>query len=257
MAKGAVGGVEVSADGGTTWQRALGREAWTLLVEQRSDPKCDPAQPRGGRRRERRVTLRRHRRECRYSCADLPVFSVGSVPIAGADRRQPSPNEVEVGTRFRSDTSGYVTAIRFYKDVAKYGIHAGHLWTDSGVLLSTVIFSGESASGWQQATFGTPVAINANTTYVVSVSHQRRVLFRRQRLLCLGRVAQRAVVRAARHGIRRQWRLPLPGRQISGRVVCKSELWVDVVFVASVPLSAPASVDPDRHDGRGLRQRHG
>ena len=29
-------------------------------------------------------------------------------------------------------------------------------------------FSGESASGWQQATFGTPVAINANTTYVVS-----------------------------------------------------------------------------------------
>jgi hypothetical protein len=35
-------------------------------------------------------------------------------------------------------------------------------------LLGTATFSGESASGWQQGTFASPVAINANTTYVVS-----------------------------------------------------------------------------------------
>ena len=29
-------------------------------------------------------------------------------------------------------------------------------------------FTGETASGWQQATFATPVSINANTTYVAS-----------------------------------------------------------------------------------------
>jgi hypothetical protein len=31
-----------------------------------------------------------------------------------------------------------------------------------------VTFTNETASGWQQATFATPVAITANTTYVAS-----------------------------------------------------------------------------------------
>jgi hypothetical protein len=34
--------------------------------------------------------------------------------------------------------------------------------------LGTVTFTGETASGWQQATFATPVTVNANTTYVAS-----------------------------------------------------------------------------------------
>jgi uncharacterized membrane protein YfhO len=35
-------------------------------------------------------------------------------------------------------------------------------------LLASATFSNETASGWQQVTFGTPVAISANTVYVVS-----------------------------------------------------------------------------------------
>ena len=35
-------------------------------------------------------------------------------------------------------------------------------------MLATGTFSGESASGWQQLTFSSPVTITANTTYVVS-----------------------------------------------------------------------------------------
>src|SRR5207249_6642812 len=34
--------------------------------------------------------------------------------------------------------------------------------------LASLTFAGETASGWQQATLSTPVAIAANTTYVVS-----------------------------------------------------------------------------------------
>jgi len=34
--------------------------------------------------------------------------------------------------------------------------------------LATGTFIGETASGWQQVTFATPVAITANTTYVAS-----------------------------------------------------------------------------------------
>jgi len=35
-------------------------------------------------------------------------------------------------------------------------------------VLGTVSFQSETASGWQTATLSTPVAIDANTTYVVS-----------------------------------------------------------------------------------------
>jgi hypothetical protein len=44
----------------------------------------------------------------------------------------------------------------------------GNLWTDSGANLATVTFTNETASGWQQANFSSPVAISANTTYVIS-----------------------------------------------------------------------------------------
>jgi len=58
--------------------------------------------------------------------------------------------------------------LRFYKGAANTGTHVGHLWTASGTLLASVTFAGESASGWQQASFATPVAITANTVYVAS-----------------------------------------------------------------------------------------
>src|SRR5207248_1669205 len=38
----------------------------------------------------------------------------------------------------------------------------------TGQLLASVTFAGETASGWQQVNFATPVAISASTTYVAS-----------------------------------------------------------------------------------------
>ena len=78
------------------------------------------------------------------------------------------PNAVELGMKFRSDVAGTVTGVRFYKGSSNTGTHTGHLWTATGTLLASVTFTGETASGWQQATFSTPVPISANTTYVVS-----------------------------------------------------------------------------------------
>src|SRR6185437_15621115 len=48
------------------------------------------------------------------------------------------------------------------------GTHRGSLWTNTGTLLATATFSNETASGWQQVNFSSPVAITANTTYVAS-----------------------------------------------------------------------------------------
>ena len=75
---------------------------------------------------------------------------------------------VELGVKFKSDVAGTITGIRFYKGMANTGTHVGNLWASDGTLLATVTFSSETASGWQQALFATPVAIASNTVYVAS-----------------------------------------------------------------------------------------
>jgi hypothetical protein len=78
------------------------------------------------------------------------------------------PNAVELGVKFRTDTPGFVTGVRFYKGAANTGTHIGNLWTSTGTLLASATFSGESASGWQTVTFSSPVPVAAGTTYVAS-----------------------------------------------------------------------------------------
>lgn len=75
---------------------------------------------------------------------------------------------IELGMKFRSTAAGTITAIRFYKGSADTGTHTGSLWSSTGTKLGSVTFSGETASGWQQAPLSTPIAVAANTTYVVS-----------------------------------------------------------------------------------------
>ena len=74
----------------------------------------------------------------------------------------------EVGVKFKADTFGVVTGIRFYKASTNTGTHIGNLWTSSGQLLASATFTGESGSGWQQVNFAQPVALNKNTTYIAS-----------------------------------------------------------------------------------------
>ncbi len=75
---------------------------------------------------------------------------------------------VELGVKFRTSQAGYVTGLRFYKGTGNTGTHLGSLWSATGTKLGAVTFTGESATGWQQATFGGPVPVSANTTYVAS-----------------------------------------------------------------------------------------
>jgi hypothetical protein len=79
-----------------------------------------------------------------------------------------SDSPVELGVSFKSDVSGYITGIRFYKSAANTGAHVGNLWSNTGTLLATATFTGESAAGWQQVNFSSPVAITANAVYVAS-----------------------------------------------------------------------------------------
>jgi hypothetical protein len=76
--------------------------------------------------------------------------------------------EVELGMRFRTTVAGQILGVRFYKHAWNTGSHSGTLWTNAGAELATVAFSGESASGWQEQLFATPVFISADTSYVIS-----------------------------------------------------------------------------------------
>ena len=88
------------------------------------------------------------------------------LPQATQQRRTPRPSKWAPSSARTS--SGFVTGVRFYKGSGNTGTHIGHLWTAAGANLGTVTFTGETATGWQQANFAAPVAITANTTYVVS-----------------------------------------------------------------------------------------
>src|SRR5207248_422409 len=50
------------------------------------------------------------------------------------------------------------------------GSHVGRVWSAAGVLLAQVSFVNESASGWQQQVLASPLALQAGSTYVVSVN---------------------------------------------------------------------------------------
>ena len=70
--------------------------------------------------------------------------------------------------KFKAEHNGSITGIRFYKAATNVGTHSGSLWTAGGTRLAQATFTGETASGWQTATFATPVNITAGTTYVAS-----------------------------------------------------------------------------------------
>jgi WD40 repeat protein len=75
---------------------------------------------------------------------------------------------VELGVKFKVDSTGFITGIRFYKGTGNTGTHIGNLWTTAGQLLATATFTNETATGWQQVNFSSPVSVTANTVYVAS-----------------------------------------------------------------------------------------
>jgi N,N-dimethylformamidase beta subunit-like protein/uncharacterized protein DUF4082/Big-like domain-containing protein len=78
------------------------------------------------------------------------------------------PSSVELGVQFQTATAGTVSGIRFYKSTQNTGTHTANLWSVTGTLLATATFVGETASGWQQVNFTSPVALAPGTIYVAS-----------------------------------------------------------------------------------------
>jgi methionine-rich copper-binding protein CopC len=95
-------------------------------------------------------------------CTIWPATVTPGTPATG------DSGALELGVKFTSDINGTVTGVRFFKGSGNTGTHIGNLWTSSGQLLASATFTGETASGWQQVSFSTPVRISSGTVYVVS-----------------------------------------------------------------------------------------
>ena len=160
---GVVGGIEVSTDG-TTWHPATGRGTWsytwnpstagsTVVRARATDDSANI-----GAAASVAVTVGARTCPC-------TVWGASAAPSSGPD---PDTASTEVGVKFRTDVAGQITGLRFYKQAGNTGTHVGHLWTSTGSQLAAVTFTGESATGWQQATFATPVSVSPGVTYVAS-----------------------------------------------------------------------------------------
>ncbi|WP_406023673.1 DUF4082 domain-containing protein [Nocardioides sp. NBC_00850] len=104
----------------------------------------------------------------RTRSAETPASQTLFGDVVPAVEAQDDSSPVEVGTLFSPTRDGRVTAIRFYKGAGNGGTHVGSLWTSTGQRLAQVTFTGETASGWQQATLSSPVEVQAGVSYMVS-----------------------------------------------------------------------------------------
>ena len=127
------------------------------------------------------------------------VGALGERPALGRARR-----EVHAPTR-----PGGSPASASTREPANTGTHIGSLWDSSGNLLGQVTFTNESAAGWQQANFSTPIAVNANTTYVASYFAPNGGYAIRSRHIYERGGRQRAAARAADGSRRRERRVPV------------------------------------------------
>jgi Domain of unknown function (DUF4082) len=94
------------------------------------------------------------------------VFGSTEPQILGND----SGGGYTVGMRFKATRSGFINAIRFYKSPNETGSHVGRIWNSSRDKLVEINFPDSSTSGWKEQALPTPLAIAANTTYIVSVN---------------------------------------------------------------------------------------
>lgn len=103
-------------------------------------------------------------------CADAmgQTYIWPSAPSPSTPEVMNDTASVTLGLKFYSDVPGFITGVRFYKGPHNTGTHVGALWGGTGTKLASVTFSGETASGWQQANFSSAISIVANATYVIS-----------------------------------------------------------------------------------------
>jgi large repetitive protein len=179
---GIVAGVQVSLDGGVSWQDATGTNNWTfswtpnlpgpITIESRGFDDIGNLETPGGSEGSANtvnVTVVAPTPPTNCPCT---IFT----PAQGPDPTDPGENNendghaITLGVKFRAAFDGTISAIRYF--AATSDNTPGHivkLWTLDGTPLGIATQVGLSTGGqWNEVTFSAPVSITANTIYVAT-----------------------------------------------------------------------------------------
>ncbi len=170
-------------------------------------------------------------------CSIWPESTVPSFLVNNAEDTNAAQSGIELGVKFRSDSEGFITGVRFYKSANNVGDHTGTLWDANGHALAEGTFTFETPSGWQQLTFDRPVAISANQTYIASYHTNvgrysvNRSYFVPQSTAAFTRAPLRAMVGGedGANGV-----YLYGGHAFPTNSYLQSNYWVDVVFAPSL-----------------------
>ncbi len=174
-ADGRVAVVEVSVDGGLSWRVAETTDAWATW-SYLWRPAAEGEYRVLARAIDDSLNIRNATPDQEIVTVTAPVmpdtFSVfGGLPVLGAVASNDG-TPVELGMKFSVDRAGAITGLKYWRaasDANDTDLREGRLWGPDGQLLATVTFtSAPGASGWQTAALSAPVAVLANTQYVVS-----------------------------------------------------------------------------------------
>jgi hypothetical protein len=169
--------IELSLDGGTTWQvvseaGTTWQFTWTptsqgnVTIKVRAVDDSGNIENEGTAPAANAITIT----VGAAAPAECPctVFEPVQVPDENNLRDAGGINGIVLGMRFQPEVDGFINAIRFYKSSNNTDVHTGKIWSNTGTMLAEVTFTGEPASGWVEQALNTPLAVTANTVYVVS-----------------------------------------------------------------------------------------
>ena len=177
---GVVGGVEISVDGGTTWQPAQGTTNWTFIwtpssqgsitIKSRAvDDSGNLEAPGGseGSANTVNVTITSPRPPTNCPCTIIKGPPQGPALVMKHKLNDGLP--LTLGVKFKAGFDGFISAIRFYKSVGDTAHNKVILWSAAGDSLGSATLTGNPLdTGWREVSFINPIEISANTVYVAS-----------------------------------------------------------------------------------------
>ena len=242
-APGRVGGVEVSVDGGLTWRRATGRDAWSYV--------WTPAQTGTYTVRTRAVDDSGNLenagagRTVIVGMAPLPPNAVTIWPGTATPTllNQNDGQPIGLGVKFRTSVPGEIHGFRFYKGNQDTGTHVGRLWSSTGTVLATANFTGETASGWQQVLLAAPLPVAANTTYVATYHSSAGYYVATDNYFTQAVVSGPLTALAdGTDGVNGTYRYGISSFPDAGYQ--RSNYWADVIFAADATAPMVSAVQP-------------
>ena len=163
---GVVAGVEISTDGGTTWRRATGRDAWSHTYAA-ADGLAD-IRVRAVDDSARLSTPITHGFTVAPRDCSTTACTIWATAPFGVSTGNDGSQAIEAGTKFTTAEAGLITSVRVFKATEATWNLRGRLRLLDGTVLGESADTAVSGSGWMDLPLSTPVPVEPGTTYVAS-----------------------------------------------------------------------------------------